>query len=281
MVRPEVAEVYRRALRICRPYVVAPKVHWPWLDLAPLGFVVQDSLKIDPTRLSSQRFLTWIERLDAQTFGPQAMAMERWIFYDCAEWPSALFGFAARPSEVSPGLRERFEVGLQEKVWVPLSLHVAIPTVTPGEFFEHNVGSVGGEAGLKGLGTFTKAVGCAVVRAKTLVGAAQWKGQALHMHGRFGPLELLTAFTPAHSYSKTLTYRHDASVETLSRVISGAASPSVTPTHHVRVDDAGLMGLQRRIEKGTQCTLAGPLVERPKGLFAPVHLSPLSRGGKV
>lgn len=264
--------MYRQALRVCRPYVVAPRGHLQWLDLDPLGISVPEGLRIDPTRLAAQRFLTWIERLDAQTFGPQAMAMERWVFYDCAEWPSALFGFAARPADVSPSLRERFEVGPQEKVWVPLSLHVAIPTVAPGEFFEHNVGSVGSEAGLKGLGTFTKAVGCALLRARTLVGAAQWKGQALHMHRRFGPLELLTAFTPAHSYAKTLTYRHDTSRATLSRVIADAPTPEVEPTHHVRVDDAGLTGLQRRIERGARCTLAGPLVERPRGLYAPVRV---------
>ncbi len=269
---PELARIYQDALRICRPFVVAPRVHWEHLDLAPFGIKVPKNLRIDPTMLASQRFLTWIERLDAQTFGPQAMAMERWVFYDCAEWPSALFGLAARPKDVSPSLRERFEVAPGEKVWVPLSLHVAIPTVAPGEFFEHNVGSLGRDAGLKGLGTFTKALGCRLLRARSLVGAAQWNGRALHMHRRFGPLELLTAFTPAHSYPRTMTYRHGTDAALLARVLADAPPPAVESSQHVRVDERGLTALQRRIERGDRCVLAGPLVERPKGLYAPVRV---------
>lgn len=267
-----IASIYRDALKICRPFVVAPRAHWEDLDLCPFGVEVPASLRIDPTRLAAQRFLTWIERLDAQTFGPQAMAMPRWVFYDCAEWPSALFGLAAKASDVSPMMRELFQVAPRERAWVPLSLHVAIPTVRAGEFFEHNVGSLGREAKLKGLGTFTKALGCRLLRAKSLVGAAQWTGKALGMHRRFGPLELLTAFTPAHSYPRTLTYRHATDAATLSRVLADEPEDPVEATHHVRVDEAGLLGLQRRIERGVHCVLAGALVERPRGLYAPVRV---------
>lgn len=262
----------RDALKICKPFVVAPRCHWDDLELSPLGVTIPSSLRIDPTLLAAQRFLTWIERLDAFTFGPQAMAMPRWVFYDCAEWPSALFGLATRPEFVSPAVRERFEVAPREKVWVPISLHVAIPTVRAGEFFEHNVGSLGHEAGLKGVGTFTKALGCALLRAKNLVGAAQWTGKALGMHRRFGPLELVTAFTPAHSYPRTLTYRHPTDLATLARVAANGAPEAVVATTKVRVDDNALMRLQRKLERGTRCELAGALEETPRGLLAPVRL---------
>lgn len=267
------AQELQDALKICKPFVVAPRGHWNDLDLAPLGVSIPNKLRIDPTRLDSQRFLTWIERLDAFTFGPQAMAMPRWVFYDCAEWPSALFGLATRPECVSPVIRERFEVAQRERVWIPLSLHVAIPTVHPGEFFEHNVGSLGHEAGLKGVGTFTKALGCALLRAKTLVGAAQWTGKALGMHRRFGPLELLTAFTPAHSYPRTLTYRHPTDLATLTRVAANGEPEPVEATTRVRIDDAALMKLQRKLERGARCELAGGLVETSRGLYAPVRLT--------
>ncbi|MBL8602344.1 MAG: hypothetical protein JNK72_10520 [Myxococcales bacterium] len=268
----KLAPAFEEALKFCRPYVVAPKDHLRFLDLKPLGVEVTGNLQIDPTRLDSQRFLTWIERLDAQTFGPQAMAMPRWVFYDCAEWPSALFGLAARPEDLSLSLRERFEVAPRDKVWVPLSLHVAIPTVKPGEFFEHNVGSLGSEAGLKGLGTFTKALGVRLLKAQSLVGAAQWGSRALGMHQRFGPLELLTVFTPAHSYPRSLTYRHDCSLETLSRVVSGEAAPTLDATHRVKTDDASLIALQRKLERGKTAVLAGPLFEKAQGLYAPIRV---------
>jgi hypothetical protein len=273
---PPFAEPFRAALRVCRPYVVAPRSHWDDLDLAPLGVKVPPALRIDPTKLASERFITWIERLDAQTFGPQAMAMPRWVFYDCSEWPSALFGLAARPADVSPALREVFGVAPADRTWVPITLHVAIPTVHSGEFFEHNVGSMGHEIGIHGLGTFTKALGCRVLRARSLVGAAQWTGKALGMHLRFGPLELLTAFTPAHSYPRTLTYRHATDLETLTRVVRGIDPPTLEPTRRVRIHDGALRTLQRKIERGgARHILAGRLLETRSGLHAPIREEPL------
>ncbi len=272
MPRVVFAEPLEEALKICRPYIVAPRSHWDDLDLAPLGVQVPESLRVDPTRLASERFITWIERLDAQTFGPQAMAMPRWVFYDCSEWPSALFGLAARPSAISPRLREVFGVAPADRLWVPITLHVAIPTVRTGEFFEHNVGSLGREVGIRGLGTYTKALGCRVLRAKTLVGAAQWTGKALGMHLQFGPLELLTAFTPAHSYPRTLTYRHSTDLETLTRVVRGNAPPVPEATSKIKIDDGRLKTLQRRIERGhSRFFLSDKLIETRSGLHAPIR----------
>lgn len=266
------AEPLRAALRVCRPYVVAPRSHWADLDLEPFGLCVPEPLRIDPTRLASERFITWIERLDAQTFGPQAMAMPRWVFYDCCEWPSALFGLAARPAAVSPALREVFGVAPDDRVWVPITLHVAIPTVHPGEFFEHNVGSLGHAIGLRGLGTYTKAIGCRLLRARSLVGAAQWTGKALGMHLRFGPLELLSVFTPAHSYPRTLTYRHMTDVDTLARVVRGEPAPELDATRKIKIEDKSLEALQRRIERGgARFELAGRLIETRSGLYAAVR----------
>jgi hypothetical protein len=203
------------------------------------------------------------------------MAMPRWVFYDCSEWPSALFGLAARPSSVSASLREVYGVAPADRVWVPVTLHVAIPTVQPGEFFEHNVGSLGQEIGIAGLGTFTKALGCRLLRAESLVGAAQWTGKALGMHLRFGPLELLTAFTPAHSYPRTLTYRHPTDLGTLLRVVRGDEAPSLRATRRVRIDDRGLLALQRRLERDRiRHVLAGRLLETRSGLHAPIYEEP-------
>lgn len=262
----------RKALEICQPYVVAPKSHWDSLDLNPMGVKVRDKLRIDPTRLSSEAFITWIERLDAQTFGPQAMAMPRWVFYDCSEWPSCLFGLAVRPEFISPMLREVYGVSQKDSVWVPLTLHVAIPTVASGEFFEHNVGSLGHELGIRGLGTFTKALGCKVLRAQTLVGAAQWTGKALGMHLRFGPLQLLTAYTPAHSYARTLTYKHSTDDATLIRVLRGEDAPTFGDSKTITVDDRGLRRLQRKIEQDKRkYFLAGRTEESRDGLCAAIH----------
>ncbi len=37
----------------------------------------------------------------------------------------------------------------------------------------------------------------------------QWLSPALKLHTHYGPFEILTAYTPLHSYPQTLTYRLD------------------------------------------------------------------------
>ena len=172
-------------------------------------------------------------------------------------------------------LREVYGVSSKDKVWVPLTLHVAIPTVVSGEFFEHNVGSLGHELGIHGLGTFTKALGCKVLRAQNLVGAAQWTGKALGMHLRFGPLQLLTAYTPAHSYARTMTYRHATDDETLARVLRGEEPPLFKDAKTIHVDDRGLRRLQAKIEQEKRkYFLASRTVESKDGLCAGIHEEP-------
>ena len=69
-----------------------------------------------------------------------------------------------------------------------------------------------------------------------------------------------------------MTYRHGTDAALLARVLADAPPPAVESSQHVRVDERGLTALQRRIERGDRCVLAGPLVERPKGLYAPVRV---------
>jgi hypothetical protein len=92
------------------------------------------------------------------------------------------------------------------------------------------------------------------------------------MHLQFGPLELLTAYTPAHSYPRTLTYRHATDLDTLARVARGVAPPEQGATGRVRVTDGALRSLQRRIERGrARFVLAGRLIETRSGLHAPIR----------
>ena len=91
------------------------------------------------------------------------------------------------------------------------------------------------------------------------------------MHLRFGPLEIVTAYTPAHSYPRTMTYRHATDHDTLLRVVRGHDPPATRVTRKVKLDDAGLRGLQRRIERaGGRHWLAGRTEERRTGLWAPI-----------
>ena len=128
----------------------------------------------------------------------------------------------------------------------------------------------------KGRGCHQASEGSPALRSQVpVVGAAQWTGKALGMHLRFGPLQLLTAYTPAHSYARTMTYRHRTDDETLARVLRGDEPPVFKNAKTVHVDDRGLRRLQRKIElEKRKYFLASRTVETKDGLCAGIHEEP-------
>ena len=92
-------------------------------------------------------------------------------------------------------------------------------------------------------------------------GATQWTSKALYIHTKFGPLDLHTAYTPAHSIHETLTYGFEVTDECL-RVAAG--DPSLTIQRpsadvYLHADDIEAMRtMQAEIEAGAKFTLVGP-----------------------
>ncbi len=122
-------------------YVVGMAENLRHLDPAPFGLPIR--WRIDPTRTESRFFLDLLQRLDALTFGPEGMPMDKWVFYDCAELPGFIYGFAVSATEL---LRhERALFGLPEGYAgpVPISMYIAIPMHEPGHWFGHNLASLG------------------------------------------------------------------------------------------------------------------------------------------
>ena len=96
--------------------------------------------------------------------------------------------------------------------WVPLSLFIIIPTMSKdAEWVAHNLCTVNSlvpkEENLYGLGFLSKAFGLWYANVKTCCGFTQWGNPAIRLHSYYGPFEILTAYTPIHSFSRTLTYR--------------------------------------------------------------------------
>jgi hypothetical protein len=132
--------------------------------------------------------------------------------YNCSEIPGGIVGFGKRAALLSDHERNVLSIPNNYNGLVPFSMFIAIPMLPSGDWMGHNLCSLNGvfpEAGLHGLGSTTKALGLKVYRTRRLFGATQWRSKALHIHLKFGPLSLVTAFTPAHSESMTLTYRVD------------------------------------------------------------------------
>ena len=251
------------------PYVVATPMNLPALNLAPFGLQVDAEHIINPLSMTSEMFLTLLHRLDGLTFGPEGMPMPKWVFYDCAELPGAIFGLARPAATLWPKARAFFEVPDDYDGLVPLSMYIAIPMHARGVWFGHNLASLApvmrkhdlAAIDLRGLGSVTKGLALKCFDCRYFWGATQWMSKALYIHVKFGPLDLATAYTPAHSTFETLTYGFAVTDEKL-RASMGDPSvtlPQVAPTAWVKGDDdAHMRRLQARIEGGERFQIVGP-----------------------
>lgn len=246
-----------------RPFVVAIPEHQRQFDAEALGLQSRATEWLDPLRLSSVPTLELLRRLDGATFGPEGMPMPRWVFFDGAELPGGIVGFGADASSLAASTRALLRVEDGHTGLVPLSMFIAIPTHEPGTWMAHNLASLAPQVpdeGLDGLGGLTKAYGLAVYRAKRQIGATQWNSSALSIHTRLGPLELLSAWTPAHSEPWTLTYGVDVTqgaLLNLARDLEGAVD---TPSPELWVDSrdhSAQVELQVRIEAGERFQIVG------------------------
>jgi len=275
-----VRDRFSRIFDSCQAYVVhsaygaaAEPGSTPWgIDLSP-------ELRFDPLRVSSSAFLNILSRLDALTFGPVGLSMPRWVFYDCAEMPGGIFGFARPAAAVPEWVRRALHVEEGYEGPVPLSMYVAIPMLEPGAWHTYTLCSLNEVApgsAPAGLRLLTQAAGLHTFGIEAAVGATQWRSPKLSVHARFGPLDLLTAWTPAHSDPWTLTFRFPVDPDRIERAL---APETVAPTRHdVRWvdcdDERELRSLQAEIEGGSRYqVVGGPVTD---GSFTRV---PISAGG--
>jgi hypothetical protein len=243
-------------------YVVATPRNRPEMNDAPFGIPLD--WHFDPLAVASAPFLDLLQRLDSLTFGPEGMPMDKWVFYDCAELPGFIYGFATPAAELTDHERELFGVRAGYEGPVPISMYIAIPMYEEGTWFGHNLASLNRtfpERGLHHLGSITKAIALKAFRVERFVGATQWESKALYIHTKFGPLDLQTTYTPAHSIAETLTYAHEVTDE---RLRAAAGDQSVVlerpePDFFIDAHDIDHMKrLQAEIESGARFVLVGP-----------------------
>ncbi len=243
------------------PFVVTTRDNRGALDPEPFGLPTR--WFIDPTRRDSGAFLDLLQRLDALTFGPEGMPMDKWVFYDCAELPGFIYGFALPAEELSQAERDLFGCGAGYTGPVPFSMYVAIPMFESGAWFGHNLASLNAtfpHRQLGGLGSVTKAIALKAFGVQTFFGATQWLSKALFIHTKFGPLDITTAYTPAHSIPETLTYGFTVTDVSLR---SACGDPTVSlerpdPTVHLDgADSEAMMKIQADIEGGGAYQMVG------------------------
>jgi hypothetical protein len=243
-------------LTTLQPFLVCTPYNRPFLNTSPYGAEISEDNVINPLLVGSETFLDLLQIMDALTFGPEGMPMSRWVFYDGSELPGGIFGFGMPASQMDSTIRESYHIPENYEGLVPFSMYIAIPTPEKLTWFGHNLASLNPvfpELGLSGLGTVTKALGLKAFGCDIQIGATQWDSSALFIHTRFGPLELETAYTPAHSEAATLTYIAHCTDENLRAALGDPKAVPQRPAPDLWIrsnhpEDA--IALHKRIEAG-------------------------------
>lgn len=264
-----------RLLARLEPFIVAPWWRFGSLHLKPLGVSVRPEARFDVLSARAARFLNRLVRLDRLTFGPEGMPMPEWLFVDGSALPGVIAGLGLRAEEIPQRALQRLGFEVQPNEIVPLAMYIAVPVRPPHVWYGHNLASLNRqlpELELSGLATLTKAIGLSVMGCTTQIGATQWTSPALHVHTRFGRLELLTAWTPAHANPATLTYRLQLSHDLIHRAANGQPTtrPDADPFWIEPADHNQIRALEARIEQGKHFAIVGPPDKAGRVPVAPV-----------
>jgi hypothetical protein len=263
---------YPRVLNACRPWLACTRdASASEADPGAFGFSDDEVARFDPQSLASAPFLDLVQKLDERVYEPQGMRMPRWVFYDCAAAPGGLFGFAQPAADVDARVRSLLDVPDDYEGLVPLSAFLAIPMLEPHAWQVVGVLSVERlcpGAAPTGVERLTSAFALAALGARTLYGTAQWRAPELSLHATLAPLEILSAWTPAHDLHRSLVFRAQIDEARLTHSLTVFDEPP--GSDHVDVDDdEALQALQARIEAGARVRVvaqpvrAGPLTQAP------------------
>ena len=245
-------------------------------------FQDKEPIYINPMEMDQVSFGNQILQVEAQAFGPSNMAMPRWVFFDCAVTPGFVAGFAMKTEAMDKNVRKMLNLQ-DEHEWTPLSLFIIIPTMSrDGEWVAHNLCSINSllpkDNRYYGLGFLSKAFGLWYANVNICCGFTQWGNAAIKLHSYYGPFQILTAYTPLHSFARTLTYRVKVTPEMWPHFFSKtslkqfedkfqASENTVDPK-----DDQSLIDLQRALEakKGPYFLNSEEILN--KGVGAPLTL---------
>lgn len=176
-----------------------------------LDWFPNEPLFMDPLRLDDVYFANALLNMEAHAFEKSDMAMPRWVFYDCAIMPGFISGFARRTETLPDSIVNILGKENLKGEWTPVSMFIIIPTMVKNEWVAHNLSSINSlipkEDRMYGLGFLSKAFGLSYANIEIACGMTQWFSPAIRLHSHYGFFEVLTAYTPAHSYPRTITYR--------------------------------------------------------------------------
>jgi len=267
-----------------KPYLVATDMVLSKLNLSPAGVDISDELVINPQVKGNAPFLKMLRRLDELTFAPLGMPMPDWVFYDCAVMPGAVFGVCVDAKDLEPWVKAVMNIEADYEGPVPVSMFIAIPMLEEHSWFVYtlcDINMVAPGAAPSGVLQFTMGLGLQVFPLQRLYGTLQWRSTTVRDIVRLGAIELVTAYTPAHSYRRTFTYRVDLDQNKSLSVLSDEPLEGGVPvaTHLLDVDNEELLlRLQKELEENIRWEIVGAPFR--KGAYTQIPLRRLGKGGE-
>ena len=250
------------------PFLVTPRRNRPAVDPTELPAGLPPLLQVDPQRLEHADFCGILQRLDQLAFGPMGLEMPGWVFYDCSAMPGVVFGLGAPVDQVRGWMKRVLGVPEGYTGIVPLTLFIAIAMLPRRSWLVHTVmgmNDVAPGATHEGAVRETLAAGLALLSIDTLYGTLQWRSPTLRHCTSLGPLEVLTAWTPAHDVKSTLTFRLQVPEDAPDLLLGGAGhvhSSAPPPNEVIDVDrSTHLRRLQARVESGDRVWVVAPPAE--------------------
>jgi hypothetical protein len=158
--------------------------------------------------------------LNATAFGDKGIPLQNWVMIDLGLLPSAFLLITLPPAAAEVALVEarrdpRRDHGarvlaavlaeaqrLGHEGPIPVAGYCAAPTPAADAWVGWSLCSA-----IPGLGTTAKGVALEIYGARTLTGVAQFTDQALRVHRRFGPMEIMAPTLDLHPVPHTMIYR--------------------------------------------------------------------------
>jgi hypothetical protein len=269
------APKYLDILSKTEPYVLGYPENMSDFNLSPFGVDIPKKNILSCIDSSNAIFYDALQTLDKLSFGPVGMPMEKWVFFDCGEMVGGIFGLAIPAEKADEDLFKTYGLDLSYKGLIPVSMYIAIPMASRKSWFGHNLCSANSFLGEKysfsGLAILTKVLGIKTFNFSKGIGATQWDSKALHIHLQMADMEILSAFTPAHSFDQTITYRSDYCDENLLASLSG--NKRLAETYDFLVDgkdEKVAKELQERIVAGEKFKIVGRPIAKDGKVYLPI-----------
>lgn len=271
-----VLRAYQRIIDTAEPYLIARPPVMEDADRSPFRIPIPDENIFDPQRMAGRVFINMVKHLDEMAYGPLGLSMPSWVFYDCAVMPGAIFGFARRAADLPRWIRQVLKVPSGYEGLVPLSMFISIPMADRKGQLAYtlcSINQVAPGAAPEGLWRVTLALGTRCLGVSEMVGTCQWRSPRLGLYAGLGPLQLLTAWTPAHDNYATCTFRVRTDATARARLLRGDMVGAEGIDHYLDADDVGaLQDLQDQIEAGTAVAVVGPAEIRGSETRIPIQM---------